>query len=73
MHLLVCQSCGRRYVVTGACSLEEWVCTKCSQELTVINGDVERLAVMGDVLPPPVAAHPSPRLRRLSRPFHSGR
>jgi len=73
MHLLVCPSCGRRYLVTGARSLQEWVCTKCSQELTVINGGVERLTVMGDVRPPPVGAHPRPGLRRLSRPFHSGR
>jgi uncharacterized protein YbaR (Trm112 family) len=51
MHLLVCPSCGRRYAVTGARSRDEWQCTKCSQELTVINRDVERLTVMGDVRP----------------------
>jgi len=51
MHLLACPSCGRRYAVTGAPFLDEWQCTKCGQELTLINRDVERLAVMGGVRP----------------------
>jgi len=51
MHLLMCPSCERRYAVSGAGSLGEWRCTKCSQELAVTNRDLPRLAVMGDVLP----------------------
>jgi tRNA(Ile2) C34 agmatinyltransferase TiaS len=51
MHLLLCPSCGRRYAVSGAGSLDEWQCRKCSQELTVTRRDVPRLTVMGDLLP----------------------
>ena len=51
MHLLMCPSCGRRYAVSGAGSLDEWQCTKCSQSLTVTSRDVSRLTVVGDVRP----------------------
>ena len=51
VHLLWCPSCGRRHAVSGAGSLDEWQCTKCSQKLTVINRDLSRLTVTGNVLP----------------------
>ena len=51
MHLLLCPSCRRRYAVSGAGSLDEWQCRKCSQELTVTRRDVPRLTVLGDLLP----------------------
>jgi hypothetical protein len=37
--------------VSGTGSLEEWRCTKCGQELTVINRDLSRLGMFGDVRP----------------------
>ena len=51
MDLLVCPSCGRRSAVSGAGSHGEWKCTRCDQELAVVNRGVSRLAVLGDVLP----------------------
>jgi tRNA(Ile2) C34 agmatinyltransferase TiaS len=62
MHLLVCPSCGRRHAVSGVGPLDGWRCGKCGDRLDVINRDVSRLALMGDVQP----TH-GPRTSLLSR------
>jgi len=72
MHLLVCPSCGRRYAVTGARSLDEGQCTKCSQDLVVIDRDLERLTVMGDVRPTQGALNsPTGSRRRAGRHWNA--
>ena len=51
MDLLVCPSCGRRSVVSGAGSLDEWKCARCNRDLAVVDRQLSRLSVMGDVRP----------------------